>query len=214
VAPEGGDLGAAAGTSATWVAPNNGTYHIVLAVSDGDRRFGQQIAIQVNESDEPSPSPFETFPPDTPEPSETPEPTATPTPGTIEVGVVAEGDDEDLAYSNEEHVSPGSSVTYLVTFDNDSDVPQTVASLIDDTYGEVNCLAEGGGDILGLVLAPDDGDAVLGPGNLLGGADELSCAFTATAPDSGSVTNKVTGAADDGAGNIASDVDNSTIIVD
>jgi hypothetical protein len=215
-APEGGDLGAAAGTSATWVAPNNGTYHIVLAVSDGDRRFGQQIAIQVNESDEPSPSPFETFPPDTPEPSETPEPTETPTTSAdlaVEVGVVAEGDDEGGAYSNNEDVTPGSTITYLVTFDNDSDVSVTISSLIDNVYGEVDCEAPGGGSVLGLVLAPDDGDAALGPGNLDGGADEVACIFTGVAPDTGSVTNTVTGVVDADAGGSATDSDTSTITV-
>ena len=49
-APDGGDLGAGAGTNATWIAPSAGPYAIVLIVSDRDRRFGQEISVVVRES--------------------------------------------------------------------------------------------------------------------------------------------------------------------
>ena len=180
-APDGGDLGAGAGTEATWIAPQNGTYNIVLVVSDGDRRFGQQIPIQVNESDEPSPSPIETFAPETPEPTETPTPTPA-TEGRVEVGVVADGNDEGNAFSNDETVTPGSTVTYLVTFDNDFDVPVTITNLEDLFNGTVDCLTEGGTPIVGIVLPPDDGDGPLGQFQLDGGADEVQCLYEASAP--------------------------------
>ena len=182
-APDGGDLGAGAGTSATWIAPSAGTYAIVLVVSDGDRRFGREIFVVVNESDEPEPTTLETFAPET----DTPTPTATVTPTAtgdqrVEVGVVAEGNDEDVSFSNNEIVTPGSTVTLLVTFDNDFDVPVTVANFEDFFHGPVTCLSEGGSDIIGLVIPPDDGDAPDGPDVLDGGADEVQCLYDVTAP--------------------------------
>jgi spore germination protein YaaH len=182
LAPDGGDLGAGAGTTATWIAPQNGTYNVVLVVSDGDRRFGQQIPIQVNESDEPSPSPIETFAPETPEPTETPTPTPAETDFRIEVGVVADGNDEGNAFSNDETVTPGSTVTYLVTFDNDFDVPVTITALEDLFNGAVACLTLGGTPIAGIVIPPDDGDGPLGQLQLDGGADEVQCTYDASAP--------------------------------
>lgn len=179
-APDGGDLGAGAGTSATWIAPSAGTYALVLVVSDGDRRFGQEISVVVNESDEPSPSPLETFAPETDTP--TPEPTEEPSDQRVEVGVVAEGNDEGGSFSNDEVVTPGSTVTYLVTFDNDFDVPVTITDFQDFVNGPVTCLSEGGGDIIGLVIPPDDGDAPDGPDVLDGGADEVQCLYDVTAP--------------------------------
>jgi spore germination protein YaaH len=179
-APGGGDLGAGAGTSATWIAPSAGTYALVLVVSDGDRRFGQEISVVVNESDEPSPSPLATFAPDTDTP--TPAPTDEPANQRVEVGVVAEGNDDGGSFSNDETVTPGSTVTYLVTFDNDFDVPVTITDFEDIFNGPVTCLSEGGGDIIGLVIPPDDGDAPDGPDVLDGGADEVQCLYDVTAP--------------------------------
>jgi spore germination protein YaaH len=220
-AVDGGTLSAGTGTNTTWVAPSNGTYNIELSVSDGDRRFGQQIAIQVNESeDEPTSSPIQSFAPetDTPTPSATatPEPTDGPSDLGVQVGILADGDDEDGAFTNDEFVSPESTIRYLVTIDNDSTVPVTVSALFDNTYGDVTCIVEGGeqngADILGLVLAPDeDGDI----DNLDGGADELQCVFEATAPaESGTeVTNTITGTVDDGGGGTTTDFDDATITV-
>ena len=184
-APDGGDLGAGAGTNATWIAPSNGTYTIVLVVSDGDRRFGQEISVVVNESDDPEASPLETFGPTaTPTPTPTPTPTAEPTLDNqrIEVGVVAEGNDDDVLFSNDEIVTPGSTVTYLITFDNDFDVPVTITNFEDIFHGPVTCLSAGGSDIIGLVIPADDGDASAGPGVLDGGADEVQCLYDVAAP--------------------------------
>ncbi len=186
-APDGGDLGAGAGTSATWIAPSAGTYAIVLVVSDGDRRFGQEIFVFVNETDEPEPSPLETFAPETPEPSETatPEPTETDAPSDqrIEVGVLADGNDDNGTFSNDEIVTPGSTVTYLITFDNDFDVPVTITDFEDFFHGPgIICSSEGGGSIIGLVIPPDDGDAPDGPDVLDGGADEVQCLYDVAAP--------------------------------
>jgi len=182
-APDGGDLGAGAGTSATWIAPSAGTYAIVLVVSDGDRRFGQEIFVVVNETDEPEPSPLETFAPETPTATPTPTPTDVPNDRRIEVGVLADGNDEDGSFSNDEIVTPGSTVTYLITFDNDFDVPVTITNFEDIFHGEdVTCFSEGGGDIIGLVIPPDDGDAPDGPDILDGGADEVQCLYDIAAP--------------------------------
>jgi len=185
-APDGGDLGAGAGTSATWIAPSAGTYAIILVVSDGDRRFGREIFVVVNATDdEPSPSPLETFAPETGTPTATPSTTPTGEPGDqrIEVGVVADGDDDDGAYTNDEIVTPGSIVSYLITFDNDFDVPVTITGFQDIFNGPVTCLSEGGSDIIGLVIPPDDGDAQFGPDVLDGGADEVQCLYDVSAPD-------------------------------
>ena len=187
-APDGGDLGAAIGTNATWIAPSNGTYAIILVVSDGDRRFGQEISVVVNESDDPDASPLQTFGPGTPTPTPTPtpSPTATPEPTLdnqrIEVGVLADGNDADGTFSNNEIVTPGSTVTYLVTFDNDFSVPVTITDFQDFFNKDVTCLSAGGSDIIGLVIAPDDGDASAGPDILDGGADEIQCRYDAPAP--------------------------------
>ncbi|MCI0818763.1 MAG: hypothetical protein J4O12_00545 [Chloroflexi bacterium] len=188
-APGGGDLGAASGTNATWIAPSNGTYPIILIVSDGDRRFGQEISVVVNESDDPDASPLETFGPGTPTatPTPTPSPTPTTTPeppvGTqrVEVGVRADTDG-DGSFTNNETTTPGGNVTYLVTFDNDFSVPVTVTNFQDFFQG-ATCLTAGGGDIIGIVIPPDDGDAAAGLDILDGGADEIQCTYNAAAPD-------------------------------
>jgi spore germination protein YaaH len=215
-APDGGDLGAGAGTAATWIAPQSGTYNVVLVVSDGDRRFGQRIAIQVNEGEEASPSPIETFAPETEEP--TPTPTAEPTDGEfrIEVGVVADGNDEGTSFSNDEHVTPGSTLTYLVTFDNDFDVPVTITNLEDLFNGAADCLTAGGTDIVGIVIPPDDGDGPLGPLELDGGADEVQCTYDLSAPaEVGTYEVSVRGTIEDtDSGTVAANDDSVNIIVD
>ncbi|MBI2912736.1 MAG: hypothetical protein HYY03_02310 [Chloroflexi bacterium] len=207
-APDGGDLGAGAGTTATWIAPSvASTYTLVLIVSDGERRFGRRTTVEVK------------GPPSTPTavPTFTPEATATPTPtpsataaGTaVQVGILAEGDDADGQYTNNETVSPGSTVTYLVTFDNDSPEPVTIVSLVDDVYGNVTCLDSEGEGVLGQTLKADDGD---GP-QLDGGPDEVQCTFTAKAPSQSgeTVKNTITGTIKDAQGNEASDEDDATI---
>ncbi|MCI0814198.1 MAG: hypothetical protein J4N71_03895, partial [Chloroflexi bacterium] len=166
-----------------------GTYPIILIVSDGDRRFGQEISVVVNESDDPDASPLETFGPGTPTatPTPTPSPTPTTTPeppvGTqrVEVGVRADTDG-DGSFTNNETTTPGGNVTYLVTFDNDFSVPVTVTNFQDFFQG-ATCLTAGGGDIIGIVIPPDDGDAAAGLDILDGGADEIQCTYNAAAPD-------------------------------
>ena len=177
-APEGGDLGAGAGTTATWIAPAKGTYNIILIVSDGERRFGRKLPIEVKEGNEPSPTPAPaTFPPEE-SPTPTPEGSATPTPAgavTIEVFVKADGDDEGSGVSNDEVTSAGSEVTYEVTIDNDSDVPMTITDITDDIEGAVDC-----GGVVGTVLEPNDGD---GSNGFDGGGDQVVCTYTVNAPD-------------------------------
>jgi hypothetical protein len=195
-APDGGDLGAGAGTTATWIPAKEGSYTIILVVSDGERRFGRRLTVEVGEAPKPSPTPLVTFPPEspTPTPLETPQrtPTPTPTPAAgvlVEVGLVADGDDPNPDFTNDEKASPGSTVTYLVTIDNDSEVPVTIDSLLDSVYGEVECLTAGGKNVVGEMLAADNGDGV---GAFNGGADEITCTFTKSAPkESGTVVNNV-----------------------
>lgn len=171
---EAGDIGAGSGTSATWVAPGQGTYNVTLIVSDGDRRFGRQLPIEIKEGEEASPTPLVTFPP---EETSTPEPTETPTPApgvTIEVFVKADGDDDGSEVTNDETTSPGSQVTYEVTIDNDSDVPVTITDITDDYYGTIDC-----GGAVGTVLEANDGDGSLG---FDGGSDQTVCTYTQAAP--------------------------------
>ena len=126
----------------------------------------------------------------------------------VQVGKLAEGDDPDPIFSNEEVVTPGSPVTYLITIDNDSPVEVTITSLLDDVYGAVTCLASGV-DVVGQTLAADDGD-----GNALdGGADEIQCTFTETAPADPDevVTDIITVVVEDADGNEASDTDPAKI---
>lgn len=213
-APDGGSLQADAGsTTAIWTPQTEGEQRVILVISDGERRFGQAVKIGVGRGAETTtPSPLQTF-----APSETP----TPTPKSsgpagvlrVDVGKLAEGDDAGGTYSNGEVVSPGSEVTYLITIDNDSDVPVTVSSLIDDTYTDIVCETDAGGDVLGAVLAPDDGDAEGGTGVFDGGADEIQCTFVALAPGGSgvSVTDRIAGTVEDEDGNTASDNDDATI---
>lgn len=211
-APDGGSLQADAGaTTAIWTPQTVGEQRVILVVSDGDRRFGQAVTIGVGQGEAtPTPSPLATF-----APSETPTPTPSgaATPFRIDVGKLAEGDDQGGTYSNGEIVTPGSEVTYLITIDNDADVPVTITSLIDDVYADIVCESDEGGDVIGAILAPDDGDAEAGPGSFDGGADEIQCTFVALAPaESGvTVTDRVTGTAEDDNGSTASDFDDATI---
>jgi len=207
-APDGGDLGAGAGTTATWIAPSVGkTYTIVLIVSDGERRFGRRMTVEVK-GPASRPTAVPTF---TPEATATPTPTpsATAAATAVQVGILAEGDDPDGQFSNNETTSPGSTVTYLVTIDNDSPEPVTIVSLVDDVYGNVTCLDTEGKDVIGQTLKADDGD---GP-QLNGGPDEVRCTFTKKAPsDFGkTVKDTITGTVKDAKGNEASDQDDATI---
>ncbi|MFQ5472076.1 MAG: glycosyl hydrolase family 18 protein [Dehalococcoidia bacterium] len=219
-APSGGDLGAGAGTTATWIPSEAGLFDIVLVVSDGVRRFGRETSVSVNEPDAPdtTATPIVTFAPEetpTPTPGEE---TPTPTPATgvfVEVGLLADGDDEDGSgdpkFSNDELTSPGSFVTYLVTFDNDSDVEVTIASYSDNTYADIVCNdVTTGEDVLGLALGPDDGD---GPGLIDGGSDEIQCTYTVTAPELAGevVQNTITGSVQAESGDIDADQDNAKV---
>lgn len=215
---EEGDLGAGAGTSATWTAPEDpGSYTIRVIVSDGIRRFAREVVVDVGEPDEPdgTGTPIVTLPPEEETPTPTPEVTATPTPTPsqvgVEVGLRADGDDADNEPTNDELVTPGSTVTYVVVIDNDSDVPVQITSYSDNTYGDVTCLdVTNSEDVLGLILQPDDGD---GEGLIDGGSDEIQCTYTATAPEGPgvSVTNIFTGTVQAEDGESAADQDPTTI---
>lgn len=209
-APDGGDLGAGAGTSATWIAPEAGQYNIILAVSDGERRFGRRTVIEVQPGEEPSPTPVVTFPPETETPTPTPEETETPTPTgptvAVQVGKLADGDDDDSVFSNDEITSPGSAVVYLITIDNDSDVPVTIESLADTLYPDAVCTPE----VTGIVLAPDDGD---GPEFDVNGDDTIQCTITVTAPEdfTDPIVNEAIVIVSDEAGTVATDNDDATV---
>jgi hypothetical protein len=216
-APEGGNLANPTGTNVTWVAPSGGQYHVVLVVSDGDRRFGQQIVVEVRQGESPSPTVIETFAPESETPTAPPEestPTDTPEPGLVfvEVGKVAEGDDADNEYTNDEHITAGSDVTYLITIDNDTNGPVTITSLVDDLYPEAVCLTAGDAPVIQTVLSSDDGD---GPGNIDGGSDQVQCTFTVTVNgNSGDViVNTATGVVEDLSGSTDADQDNTTVTI-
>jgi hypothetical protein len=184
-APSGGDLGAGAGTTATWIPQDTGTFEIVLVVSDGVRRFGRETFVGVGE-------------PDLPDTTETP--------------IVTFDDiDGEQLYTNEEFTSVGSIVRYLVTFDNDSDVEVTITGYSDNTYPDIVCndvtLSV---DVIGLVLGVDTGD---GPGTIDGGSDEIQCIFTVNAPDDVGVVviNTITGTVESAGGDIDADQDNAAI---
>ena len=216
---EDGEIeGGGAGTSVTWTAPEEpGSYTITLVVSDGVRRFGRELVVDVGESDDPDTTgtPIVTLPPEEETPTPTAEPTVTPTPEPetvmgVEIGLLAEGDG-DGQFTNDEFVPVGATITYLVTIDNDSNVPVEVTALVDNTYGEIACLdITTGENVIGTVLQPDDGD---GPGVIDGGADEVQCTYTATAPESPdvSITNVVTGSVQSTGGQTAADQDDATI---
>jgi len=214
-APDGGDLGAGAGTTATWIAPKAGQYNIVLVVSDGARRFGRRTPIEVAGGNGASPTPLVTFPPEstqTPAPSATgasPTPTAGAAGPRVEVGLVADGDG-DGTFSNSETVAPGGPIKYLVTIDNDGADSVSIRSLLDSVYADFECLAEGGQDVDGMSLEPDDGD---GPGSFDGGPDEVKCTFTKAAPNESAtpVQSRITVVVEDATGLTASDQDDTTV---
>jgi hypothetical protein len=210
----------AGATGATWIPRAAGEVKIRLIASDGERRFAQELTASVGQGGAtPSVSPIESFGPSA---TASPTPTATPVAETptpvpdgirVEVGILAEGDDDNFSYTNDERVTTGSSVTYLVTIDNDSDVPVTVSSLLDDVYPDAVCETAGGADVIGSVVGVDDGDAFLGAGHIDGGSDEIQCVYIETAPSSvdAIITNEVTGSVEDEDGNAASDLDDTTI---
>jgi hypothetical protein len=88
-----------------------------------------------------------------------------------------------------------------------------VSSIVDDKYQDVTCLTQGGNDIIGTVLAADDGDAALGPGHLDGGADEIYCTFVEPAPDTSgtTLTDTVTATVEDDSGTTGFDTDGTTV---
>lgn len=208
-------------TSATWVPRAEGEVKIRLIASDGERRFAQELKASVGQGGAtPTVSPIESFGPsdtpiETPTPTPTPVPSGAPGPGEVrvEVGLQAEGDDDNFSYSNDEKVTPNSTITYLVTIDNDTDAPVTVSSLIDDTYDNVVCQTAGGEDVVGAVLGADDGDAPLGVGHIDGGADEIQCVYEETAPSDPDVviSNDVSGSVKDDQGSSDDDHDATTI---
>ncbi len=215
-APEGGDLGAGAGTTATWIAPKAGQYNIVLVVSDGERRFGRKTLIEVRQGDEASPSPLVTFPPESTSPTASPSPTGsgspTSSPGvgpSLEAGLVADGDG-DGTFSNQETAPPGGPIKYLATIDNDSAESVTIRSLLDSAYADFECLTESGQNVIGVTLEPDDGD---GPNSFNGGPDEVKCTFTEPAPSTSATTvhSFLTALVEDSTGRTASAQDDTSV---
>jgi hypothetical protein len=216
-APEGGDLGAGAGPTATWIAPGTaGTYAVVLTVSDGTHRFGRTLAIEVKKGNETSPTPLETFGP-TASPAPTGEPSITPTPtsppsGTlsIQVGKRADGDDPGNEYGDPETTTSGSEVTYRIVIDNDSPVAVTIDALLDDLYPGAVCTDNDGNDVVGQTLAADDGDAELVTEK---GPDAIVCTFTQTVSGSSGqqITDHVTVNVSDDGGDTGSDGDSAVV---
>jgi hypothetical protein len=207
---EAGDVGAGTGTTATWVAPGQGTYSITLVVSDGDHRFGRLLPIEVKEGEEASPTPLVTFPPEetaTPEPTLEPTETPTPAPGTlaVQVGKRADGDDEDSTFEDPEETGIGSEVTFRIVIDNDSDVAVTIDSVV-DSLPDVSC------DAAGELLAPDDGDAEIVSDS---GPDSAVCTYTTTVTDDDAptLTNSVAVTVSDDEGNTGQDSDTATVSI-
>jgi hypothetical protein len=81
-APDGGKLDAAAGPSVIWRASEQGSYTLRMLISDGDRRFGREVTVDVKKRPELTPTPLVTFPAEEPTPTPTPTPTPGPTPTT------------------------------------------------------------------------------------------------------------------------------------
>jgi hypothetical protein len=80
-APDGGDLDAAAGTGIIWRAGEAGSYLLRMLISDGEKRFGREMTIEVRAKPQQNPTPLVTFGPEpTPTPSPTPSPVPSPTP--------------------------------------------------------------------------------------------------------------------------------------
>jgi hypothetical protein len=215
-APDGGDFGAGAGTTATWIAPKEGPHNILLVVSDGERRFGRKTLVEVRKGEQVSPTPLITFAPPTPQPTPTPETTtATPTPQPtlpVEMGVRVDGDDSGSTATNDETTAPGSTVTYFVIIDNDSPVKVNVTSLIDSVHGNITTCKTAGGapSVVGIELDPDDGD---GSGDVdPDGLDAVSCTYEVTAPSTPGteVRNVVTATVQAADGQVGSDFDDNT----
>ena len=219
---EGGDLGAGTGTTATWTAPGTaGTYNVVLTVSDGDHHFGRLLAIEVKKgADTASPTPLQTFGP-TPAPTPTGQPSITPTPtpppsGTLRVQVGKRSDGDDVEpqppekYEDPETTSSGSEVIYRIIIDNDSAVPVTIDSLVDDLYPGTICTDNAEKDVVGQTLEPDDGD---GDTVTEKGKDAIVCTFTETVSgDSGDeITDRVTVHVSDDGGDTGTDSDTAVV---
>ncbi len=216
-APDGGDLGAGAGTTVTWIPSKEGPHNLILVVSDGERRFGRKTLVEVKKGPSTSPTPNITFAPETATPSPTPGETATSTPTPVaglalQVGKRADGDDPDTNYGDPESTSPGSTVEYRVVIDNDSSVPVTIKSLVDNKYPGITCRDTAGTDVVGQTLKPDDGD---GPVTADDGPDSVVCRFTKSAPDlpfNNPFVDTVTVTVEDADGNQGTDSDTATII--
>ncbi|HEV8573233.1 MAG TPA: glycosyl hydrolase family 18 protein, partial [Dehalococcoidia bacterium] len=216
-APDGGDFGAGAGTTATWTAPKEGPHNVVLVVSDGERRFGRVTLVEVKKgAPPPSPTPLITFAPPTAPPTPTPPPGATPvaTPKPtlpVQLGVRVDADGNGVA-GNDEVAAPGAVVTYWVIIDNDSSAKVNVTSLLDSVWGNITTCKTAGGSasVVGIVLDEDtdhDGSEV-DPDGL----DAVSCRYEVTAPsESGKeVKNVVTVAVQAADGQTGVDVDDNT----
>ena len=214
--PDGGDFGAGAGTTATWTAPKEGPHNLVLVVSDGERRFGRQTLIDVKKGPQTSPTPLITFAP-TPTPTPAPgAPSATPTPPPkptlpVQMGVRADGDDSGKDATNDEKTAPGSTITYFVIIDNDSNLKVTVASLVDSVYGNIaDCKTAGGAaSVIGIVLDEDDHDGSEVDPN---GPDAVLCTYERPAPATPGteVKNVVTVTVQSPDGQTGVDVDDNT----
>jgi len=215
-APDGGDFGAGAGTTATWTAPKEGPHNLVLVVSDGEKRFGRKTLIDVKKGNPASPTPLITFAPATPVPSPTPSvpatATATPKPTLpLEMGVRVDADGDGIAH-NDEQATPGAKVTYYVIIDNDSPIKVNVTSLLDSVFGNITTCKTAGGspNVVGIELDPDNGD---GPGDVdPDGPDAVSCTYEVTAPtESGKeVRNTVTATVQAADGQTGTDFDDNT----
>lgn len=211
-APDGGDLGAGAGTTATWIAPDAGQYNVLLVVSDGERRFARQTLLEVKKGPEPSPTPIETFAPDTPTP--TPEETATPTPTPP---ATASPTPRPAAFEVGLPDTTGTvgNVVLKLTIDNNGPTTLRVLS-IQLTFGtevisNIECLSTfSGKDVRNITLEADDGDS---GGFGSGGPDEVVCEFSLTPGSPGEYRGTITVVAQDGNGNQGTASDDATITI-
>jgi len=212
--PDGGDFGAGAGTTATWTAPKEGPHNLVLVVSDGERRFGRKTLVDVKKGNPASPTPLITFAPVTtaPTPSPSATPTASPKPTLpVQMGVRVDGDDSGKDATNDEKTSPGSTITYYVIIDNDSNLKVTVTSLVDSVWGNIfDCKTAGGApSVVGIVLDEDDHDGSEVDPN---GPDAVLCTYERPAPTTPGVEvkNVVTVTVQSPDGQTGVDVDDNT----
>lgn len=217
-APDGGDLGAGQGTTATWVAPQAGQYHLVLVVSDGERRFGRPMLLEVKKGAEPEATPVVTFPPETPtptaSPAETPSPSPTPGAQSLEVGLLADTDG-NKTFTNEEHGTVGDTVAFRLTIDNNSSSSVQVFSISlsfgDKVISVSDCTSVNTGkNVLDVTLDPDDGD----PGGFgSGGLDEVVCEFSIKPDGPGDYPSVITVVVKDGEGNQISATDGAQVTI-